>query len=127
MQKIFFIGIGGFFGTLFRYSLSGAVQQASKSVSFPYGTLAVNLIGCLAVGFLSYLTEEFGLLNSVNRQMVFIGLLGGFTTFSTFMNETFHLTMDGRLWSSFFNVLLHVVFGFAAVWLGRIAAHAIWR
>lgn len=127
MQKILLIGIGGFIGTLLRYGLSGVVQQASKSVSFPYGTLAVNLLGCLAVGFLSYLSEEFGLFDSVKRQMVFIGILGGFTTFSTFMNETFHLTMDGRLLSSLFNVLLHVILGFAAVWLGRITAHAIWR
>ncbi len=127
MYKLFLIGIGGFIGSVMRYSLSGAVQQLSKSISFPFGTLFVNLLGCLAVGFLSYLTEERGLFTAVQRQLVFVGILGGFTTFSTFMNETMHLSMDGRFFLMVMNVVSHVVFGLSAVWLGRAAAHFLWR
>ncbi|RPH89196.1 MAG: fluoride efflux transporter CrcB [Calditrichaeota bacterium] len=127
MVKLLYIGLGGFIGTLLRYALSGVVQQATKSISFPYGTLFVNLLGCLCVGFLSYLAEEHGLFTGAQRQMVFIGILGGFTTFSTFMNESMHLTMDGKLLLTMMNALCHVVFGFLAVWLGRVAAHTLWR
>ena len=127
MYKIILIGLGGFVGSILRYSLSGAVQQLSKSISFPYGTLFVNLFGCLCVGFLSYLSEEHGFLTGMQRQLVFIGLLGGFTTFSTFMNETMHLTMDGKLFFTLINVVAHIVLGFLAGWLGRATAHFIWR
>lgn len=127
MSKILLIGFGGFIGTILRYTLSGVVQQLSKSISFPYGTLFVNLFGCLCIGFLSYLAEEHGLFSSIQRQLVFVGILGGFTTFSTFMNETMHLTMDGKLFFTLMNVGFHIVFGFIAVWLGRLAAHTLWR
>lgn len=127
MSKLFLIGVGGFIGTLFRYSLSGFVQQISKQIGFPYGTLTVNLAGCFIIGFLSYLVENHGLFPGVQRQFVYVGLLGGFTTFSTFMNETMHLAMDGETLLTFLNISMHIVLGLLAVWLGNVLAHSLWR
>ncbi len=127
MSKLFLIGVGGFIGTLFRYSLSGFVQQISKQIGFPYGTLTVNLAGCFIIGFLSYLVENHGLFPGVQRQFIYVGLLGGFTTFSTFMNETMHLAMDGETLLTFLNISMHIVLGLLAVWLGNVLAHSLWR
>ena len=66
MAKIFLAGIGGFIGSVLRYSVSGFVQDLSRNIDFPYGTLAVNLIGCFAIGFLSQLAETRGLLHGRN-------------------------------------------------------------
>lgn len=127
MQNIFLIGLGGFIGTILRYILSGLVQQNIKDVSFPYGTLTVNLLGCLVIGFLSYLSENHGILPGMQRQFVFIGILGGFTTFSTFMNESVRLAADSETLLTFLNIALHITFGLVAVWTGRWMAHSLWR
>jgi fluoride exporter len=127
MSNVFWIGVGGFIGTVLRYALSGFIQQVSKSISFPYGTLFVNLFGCLCVGFLSYLSENHGLFPGIQRPFVFIGILGGFTTFSTFMNENMHLATDGKGILTLMNIGCHIFFGLLAVWLGRVVAHALWR
>ncbi|HNW60266.1 MAG TPA: fluoride efflux transporter CrcB [bacterium] len=127
MQNIFLIGLGGFIGTILRYILSGLVQQSIKDVSFPYGTLTVNLLGCLVIGFLSYLSENHGILPGMQRQFVFIGILGGFTTFSSFMNESARLAADSETLLTFLNIALHITFGLVAVWAGRWMAHSLWR
>ncbi len=127
MYNLFLIGVGGFIGTILRYILSGLIQGVMKDASFPYGTLFVNLIGCFAVGFLSYLSENYGLLPGAQRPFVFIGILGGFTTFSTFMNESMHLAMDKEALMTFLNILLHIVLGMMALWLGRLIAYKSWR
>lgn len=127
MTNIFLIGFGGFIGSILRYLASGYVQQASKSVDFPYGTLAVNLIGCFIIGFLSQLAEERGVFANQSRLFVFTGILGGFTTFSSFGNETLHLARSSQMMSALANIGANVVVGLFAVWLGRIAAYLIWR
>lgn len=127
MYNIFLIGVGGFIGTVLRYLLSGWVQQSMKDVSLPYGTLFVNLAGCFAAGFLTHLAENYGLFPGAQRQFVFVGILGGFTTFSTFMNESMHLAMDRETFLTTLYVALHIIFGLMAIWLGRLAAHKLWR
>jgi fluoride exporter len=127
MMKFFVIGLGGSLGAILRYLLSGAVQNWSKSVSFPYGTLAVNLLGCLLIGFLSGLTETRAIFSPEARLFIFIGLLGGFTTFSTFGNETFNLILSRESLLVFLNLTLHIVLGLGMVWGGRILATLIWR
>ena len=127
MSTLIFIGLGGFIGSVTRYLVSGAVQQLTSSIDFPYGTLAVNLIGCFAIGFLSQLAEARGLFTSESRAFVFVGILGGFTTFSTFGNETFNFLIDGETLAAFVNVAAQIVLGLGAVWLGRALAYAIWR
>jgi fluoride exporter len=124
--KILLVGIGGFLGSILRYLLGGYAQQLSRSVSFPYGTLAVNLLGCFVIGLLAELAEARGVFSAESRALVFVGLLGGFTTFSAFGNETMNLLRDGETLPALANVAAHVVIGLAAVWLGRVAAHQIW-
>ena len=112
---------------MLRYLASGAVQAWSKSASFPYGTLAVNLVGCLVIGFLSRLAGSRGIFTAETRALVFVGVLGGFTPFSTFSNETLNLLRDGQWLPALANVAAHLLLGLAAVWLGRTLAYAIWR
>jgi len=125
--KILLVGLGGFMGSILRYLMSGYVQQWMKSVDFPYGTLAVNLIGCLVIGFLSQLAEARGVFMAESRAFVFIGVLGGFTMFSTFSNETMNLLRDGERLLAVVNIAAHLVPGLIAVWLGRVLAYEIWR
>ena len=127
MGKMLWIGIGGFVGSVLRYLVSGYVQQATKSVQFPYGTLAVNLVGCLIIGFLSQLANTRGVFSAELRVFVFVGVLGGFTTFSTFGNESMNLLGDGENILALVNVGAHIAFGLGAVWLGRTLAYLIWR
>jgi fluoride exporter len=125
--NILIVGIGGFVGSVLRYLVSGWVQHLSKSLDFPYGTLAVNLIGCLLIGFLGELAEARGVLTSETRLLVFIGLLGGFTTFSSFGNDTLNLARSGQMANSLANVAVNVVIGLLLVWLGRTVAYLLWR
>lgn len=127
MGKILLIGLGGCLGSVLRYLVSGYVQQVTKSVEFPYGTLAVNLLGCFIIGFLSQLADTRGVFTAESRTFAFVGFLGGFTTFSTFGNESMNLLRDGENVFALVNVGTHIAFGLGAVWLGRTLAHLIWR
>ena len=127
MLNVFIVGIGGFIGSVLRYLVSGWAQEVSKSLDFPYGTLAVNLIGCFVIGFLGQLAEARGIFTSETRLMVFIGLLGGFTTFSSFGNDTFNLARSGQMFNALTNVAVNVIFGLLLVWLGRTVAYLVWR
>jgi CrcB protein len=118
MIKLLWVGAGGFIGAISRYVVSGMFYRFFGKAMFPYGTLAVNVIGCLLIGFLSGLTEDRQLFNPELRLLVFIGVLGGFTTFSTFGYEIFTFARDGQILSSFTNLFLHIVLGLGAVWLG---------
>ena len=127
MLNIFIVGIGGFIGSALRYLVAGWAQGLSKSLDFPYGTLAVNLIGCFVIGFLGELAESRGIFASETRLLVFIGLLGGFTTFSSFGNDTLNLARSGQMFNALTNVAVNVIFSLLLVWLGRTVAYLIWR
>ena len=127
MGKILWVGFGGFLGSIGRYLLSGYIQHLMRGTGFPYGTLVVNLIGCLLIGFLSQWVGTRGFLSPETRLFVFMGLLGGFTTFSTFSNETMNLWQVGASAAAFANVAVHVILGLGAAWLGHVLAHGIWR
>jgi CrcB protein len=114
-------------GSVLRYLASGYVQQSTKSIDFPYGTLAVNVIGCFVIGFLAQLAEARGAFTSESRLFVFVGILGGFTTFSSFGNETFNLARDSQMINALANVGANVILGLFAVWLGRTVSYLIWR
>ena len=126
MGKLFLAGISGFIGSTLRYAVGGLVQNWSHSIYFSYGTLAVNLIGCLAIGFFSQLAETRGVFTAELRTLIFIGVLGGFTTYSSFGNETMNLWRDGQGFLAFLNIAAQLVLGLGAVWLGRILGHKIW-
>jgi len=121
------IGLGGFTGAILRYLVSGWVQDRSGSIAFPYGTLSVNLIGCFVIGFLTFLVETRSFFSVETRSFILIGLLGSFTTFSTFGNETLVLIRGGRLDMAAFYTGAHLIVGIIMVWMGRIAASGIWR
>lgn len=121
------VALGGALGSLFRYILATWAQTISKSIDFPYGTLLVNLIGCFMIGFLSQLVEARGALTSESRAFILIGILGGFTTFSAFGNDTINLLRDGETLNALANVGANVIFGLILVWLGRALAYSIWR
>jgi CrcB protein len=124
--KLFLAGIGGFIGSTLRYAATGYVQQLSRRIDFPYGTLTVNLIGCFIIGFLSQLAESRGVFTAESRTFVFIGILGGFTTFSAFGNEAMNLWRDGQNTPAMANVAAHLVLGLGAVWISRTLAYQIW-
>ena len=125
MEKPLLVGAGGFVGAVLRYWMSGAVQQLFKTSHFPVGTLAVNVLGCLVIGFLSQLVEEHGLFTVESRLLVFSGILGGFTTFSAFGNETMNLLRTEQHLFAFGSVTAHLFLGIGGVWLGRALAYLL--
>ena len=127
MGNLLYIGVGGFVGAIARFWLSGRVQDLSGSIGFPYGTLAINLVGCFLLGILSYLIDVRGMFTPEVRSLLIIGLLGAFTTFSTFSLETFNLLTAGETFRALLNISSSVIFGLAAVWAGRMLLLLIWR
>jgi CrcB protein len=127
LRTLFLIGTGGFIGSILRYLLSGWVQQLSKSVQFPFGTLAVNIVGCALIGFLAQLADQRGVVSGGTRAFLMVGILGGFTTFSAFGNETMNLLRDGELTLAFGNIVGHTVLGLVAVWAGYSTAYLLWK
>jgi CrcB protein len=127
LDKALFVGVGGFIGAILRYWTSGWAQQLTNSAVFPFGTLTVNTLGCLVIGFLSQLAETRGAFTPETRALVFVGVLGGFTTFSTFSNETWNLLRGSQIFPALTNIGAHLLLGLGAVWLGRTLAFWIWK
>jgi CrcB protein len=125
--SIALVALGGALGSTARYLMAGWAQGISKSIDFPFGTLTVNLIGCFVIGFLAHLAEARGIFTPETRAFVFVGILGGFTTFSSFGNDTLNLARDGNLFNALGNIAANVILGLALVWLGRAVAYFIWR
>jgi CrcB protein len=111
MPRFLLIGLAGFVGTLARYWLSGVVARR-------YGTFAVNAFGCLLAGFLFFLMYDRFLTSPTSRSVVFIGLLGGFTTFSSYGLQTFVLLRDGEVFLALLNIGLSNIAGLFLVWAG---------
>ncbi len=116
MEKIILLATGGAIGTLLRYSLSGLTYRIFDSI-FPWGTLFVNFTGSFVIGTLWGFFEIENLSPNM-RNFVFIGLLGGFTTFSTFALENFNLFRDGEIRLLMSNVLASNVIGIMLVFCG---------
>ncbi len=118
MRNILLAGLGGFVGAILRYVVAGLVQDFSRSAWFPFGTLAVNVFGCLLIGVLGGWADNLDLFTPSVRVFVLIGILGGFTTYSTFGYETMALIRDHEMLYAFTNVALHLFLGLGGVWLG---------
>lgn len=127
MTKLLLIGAGGFIGSVLRYITGGFVQALSQSIAFPYGTLAVNILGCFCIGFQSELFDTRSLISPDTRAFLTVGILGGFTTFSAFGNETMNLIREGEAALALMNVGAQVLLGLGAVWAGYTLAYVIWR
>jgi len=123
MSKTILIGIAGLIGTLLRYWLSAIVARQSGE-TFPWGTLVVNVVGCLIAGAVFHLTEERAVFNPTLRTVILIGLLGGFTTFSSYGLQTFALLKDGAFGLATLNLVLSNVLGVLMVWAGYSLAKA---
>ena len=127
LRTLFLIGTGGFIGSILRYLLGTQVQQLSKSLQFPFGTLAINLVGCVLVGFLAEIIGQRNIDSSEVRTFLIVGLLGGFTTFSAFGLETMGLLRNGEIWLALGNIVSHTLLGLIAVWLGYSTASLLWK
>ena len=115
---ILLVGVGGFVGAVMRYAVTNWVQYTLHTSTLPYGTLTVNVIGCLVIGLLGGLSESRNLLTAETRALLLIGVLGGFTTYSTFGYETVQLLRDGESLTAFSNIGLQICLGLVAVWIG---------
>lgn len=120
MEKYLFIGLGGFLGSISRYMLSTALYRAAGE-SFPYGTLAVNLIGCFIIGVVMVLFQDRYIVQQNVRLFIVIGVLGGFTTFSSFSYETMAMIRAGSISYAVLNSILNLIGCLAATWLGILA------
>jgi CrcB protein len=127
LRHLLLVGTGGFLGSVLRYIVSGYVQQSARDLGFPYGTLAVNAAGCFIIGALSALGENRGVFTTEDRLFLFVGLLGGFTTFSSFGNETINLLRQGESLRAAINIAALLILGLGGVWLGRSVVTWLWR
>ena len=118
LKDLLVVALGGALGSAARYKLSGYVLHHTLDWKFPAGTFAVNVLGCLVAGALAGLAEKHELFSAQTRLLLFTGILGGFTTFSAFGLETMHLLRRGDVLIAGSNIVLSVVLGLAALWLG---------
>ena len=113
------IAVGGALGSVARHGVNVAVSHRWPFMRFPLATLIVNVVGCLIIGLLAGLVmSERIALRFYWREFLFVGILGGFTTFSTFGLDTITLARTQSLGPAFGNVIAHVGLGLLAVWLG---------
>jgi len=119
--RILFVGLGGFFGAILRFGVTGWVHSHTYT-RFPLGTLVVNIAGSFLLGLLMALMDSY-IIPAPFRSFLTIGLLGAFTTFSTFTYETMALMQTGSYEKAFLNIFLSLLLGlmavFAGIYLGR--------
>ncbi len=120
MQQVLLVGAGGFVGSALRYIVSTNVQRWLSESWLPYGTLAVNIAGCFLIGLLAGLADSRQVLSPETRLVLMVGLLGGFTTYSTFAYDSVALLRNGGFVAAAAYIALHIVVGIFAVWLGHL-------
>jgi fluoride exporter len=124
MFELLLVGVGGFIGAVLRFLVSGWLQ---KDAVFPYGTLGVNFLGSFALGFIMYASEYAGLFDDRARLFFAVGVLGAFTTMSTFSYESLRLLENEEFFLLGLNVLATVALTLFAVYLGKVLVLTIWR
>jgi CrcB protein len=112
------VAAGGALGSMTRFALSGLVRQLTSPASFPLGTFIINVLGCLVFGAIVGVADERGGLGPSARAFLLVGVLGGFTTFSSFGWETFELLRGGQIGPALVNVGGQCLLGLIAVWAG---------
>ena len=123
MASYIWIAIGSAIGGVARYWCSGVAARLVGE-TFPWGTIAVNILGSFIIGFFATLTGPDGrvYVGSLGRQFVMIGICGGYTTFSSFSIQTLNLANDGEWFRACANIVVSVVCCLVAVWIGHLAA-----
>jgi CrcB protein len=120
------IGLGGALGSMLRFGLGSLIDTNVQKTGqiFPWGTIIVNITGCFVIGFIFTISTSEGrlFLSPLNRNFITIGILGGYTTFSSFSWQTLTLAQSGQMWGAVANVLLSVVLCLVGVWLGAMLA-----
>ncbi|HTQ61204.1 MAG TPA: fluoride efflux transporter CrcB [Candidatus Solibacter sp.] len=119
MGKYLMVGIGGFLGAIARFWLGGFIS-AKIGTRFPFGTFVINCSGSFLIGFMITLLAERTHWSPNWRYLIPVGFIGAYTTFSTFEYETFRVMQEGELSMALLNIILSVLIGFLAVWLGAI-------
>ena len=128
MSHILFVGFGGFLGAICRFLASNAVQRLLPLAVVPWGTLAVNVVGCALIGGLGVVAETRNIFSdSSTRLFLFTGVLGGFTTFSAFSLEALRLLRSGDALLASLHIGLHVVLCLAAVAAGDALIRLVLR
>jgi len=118
LVNVLLVGCGGALGAVARYGVGGLVHRNPALAGFPFGTLAVNLLGCLLIGLGAGLADARQAIGPEARLFLFVGVLGGFTTFSSFGYETVALLRDHEFLRAGLNAGLNVFAGLLLVWLG---------
>ena len=116
-QKILLISLAGALGTLARYALTG-IGQKINTPSFPWGTLAVNIIGCFLAGLIWHIFENKLAVSHHTKTIMLVGFMGAFTTFSAFILETSVLYKSSGWIHASSNIALHNIIGFLALFGG---------
>src|SRR5579885_613871 len=111
MRSLLIAGAGGFVGTILRYLLNNLIYKSLDYPVFPAGTATINILGCFFIGFIASLAESRISFSPDIRIFIQIGILGGFTTFSTFGYESFTLLKDGQFMLGIGNIFLQVFIG----------------
>jgi CrcB protein len=126
MAAYIWIALGGALGSVARFWCSGVAARLFGE-TFPWGTIIVNVAGSFIIGFFATLTGPDGRVfaDTLTRQFVMMGILGGYTTFSSFSLQTLALLQDGEWWLAGANIALSVIACLAAVWLGHALAASI--
>jgi fluoride exporter len=127
MIGVILVGTGSFIGGVLRYGLATWIQKLFSNPEFPYGTLTVNASGCLVIGLLAGFAEARAFFNAELRLFLLVGILGGFTTFSSFALETLYLARFNQVSAALANVGLQVLVSLVAVWAGHLLGHAAGR
>ena len=127
MQKILWAGLGGFLGSAARYAIGIGLTRASAALAFPVATLLVNVLGSIIIGLFLAFTLTRNTLTDDARVFVVVGVLGGFTTLSSFSMDTMLLWREAGAARASTNVLLNVVLCLLAVWLGDALGRTIAR
>jgi CrcB protein len=117
MYKFLLIGVAGLVGTLARVWFADVIGEWWNG-RFPIGTVIVNLVGCFAIGFLFHLTQDRYVIDPVLRSALLVGVLGGFTTFSSYGLQVFTSFQEGEVFLAMANVLISNVVGLLLVWAG---------